>query len=310
MIGWGKRNGRRRYKCKNCGLLFQWDNKTVSDANRFIWFEKWIKDRRVYRTLIDEMQMSSRSINRLFKRFLEQAPQIPIKSKTQVHLLIDGTYLPNGLCLILYYDHDIRYVQLYRTSSQEKFREIYQDLKVLKSLGVQVYSVTCDGHKSILKAVAKTYPNAVIQRCVVHLKRQCRAYLSRKPKLQASKELLFISNQISAVKTSEQCSLWLLQLHNWYQIHKNTLLEESFNPLKNDYWYTHKGLHQAYTLIFNALPYLFTYLNDPEIPATTNRLESFFKHLKEKLLLHSGLRLEAKRNFIKWYLHFKNNPPR
>jgi len=84
------------------------------------------------------MQMSSRSINRLFKRFLEQAPQIPIKSKTQVHLLIDGTYLPNGLCLILYYDHDIRYVQLYRTSSQEKFREIYQDLKALKSLGVQV----------------------------------------------------------------------------------------------------------------------------------------------------------------------------
>ena len=43
--------------------------------------------------------------------------------------MIDGTYLPNGVCLILYYDHDIRYVQLYRTSSQEKFREIYQDLK-------------------------------------------------------------------------------------------------------------------------------------------------------------------------------------
>src|SRR6478672_3822217 len=132
---------------KYFGNIFLVDSTTVSDANRFIWFEKWIKDRRVYRTLIDEMQMSSRSINRLFKRFLEQAPQIPIKSKTQVHLLIDGTYLPNGLCLILYYDHDIRYVQLYRTSSQEKFREIYQDLKVLKSLGVQVYSVTCDGHK-------------------------------------------------------------------------------------------------------------------------------------------------------------------
>ena len=126
--------------------------------------------------------------------------------------------------------------------------------------------------------------------------------------MQASKELLYISNQITAIKTPEQCSLWLLQLHNWYQFHKNTLLEESFNPLKNDYWYTHKSLHQAYTLISNALPHLFAYINDPEIPATTNRLESFFKHLKEKLLLHSGLRLEAKRNFIKWYLHFKNNP--
>src|SRR4029079_13830297 len=200
--------------------------------NRFIWFKKWVMDRRVYRTLSDEMQMSERSIGRLFKEYLNKAPAIAVKSKTQVHLLIDGTYLPNGLCLILYYDHDIRYVQLYRTSSQEKFREIYQDLKALKSLGVEVYSVTCDGHKSILKAITKAYPNAVIQRCVVHVKRQCRAYLSSRPKLEASKELLFISNQISAVKTSEQCSLWLLQLHKWYQIHKNTLLEESFNPLK------------------------------------------------------------------------------
>jgi Transposase, Mutator family len=259
--------------------------------------------------LSDEMQMSTRSISRLFNKFLAQAPQIMVKSKTQVHLLIDGTYLPNGLCLILYYDHDIRYVQLYRTSSQEKFREIYQDLKALKSLGVQIYSVTCDGHKSILKAVKKAYPNAVIQRCVVHVKRQCRAYLSNRPKLEASKGLLFISNQITAIKTPEHCSLWLLQLHNWHQTHKETLLEESFNTSKSEYWYTHKSLHQAYTLITNALPHLFTYLNDPEIPATTNRLESFFKHLKEKLLLHSGLRLEAKRNFIKWYLHFKNNPP-
>ena len=135
--------------------------------------------------------------------FLEQAPQIPVKSKTQVYLLIDSTCLPNGLCLILYYDHDIRYVKLYRTSSQEKFREIYQDLKALKLLGVQIYSVTCDGHKSILKAVAKAYPAAIIQRCVVHVKRQCRAYLSNRPKLHAGKELLFISNQIAAIKTQE-----------------------------------------------------------------------------------------------------------
>ncbi len=106
-------------------------------------------DRRVYRTLIEEMQMSNRSISRLFKEYLLQAPSITIKSKGNVHLLIDGTYLPNGLCLILYYDHDIRYVQLYRTSNQEKLREIKQDLQTLKALSVNVYSITCDGHKSI-----------------------------------------------------------------------------------------------------------------------------------------------------------------
>lgn len=266
-------------------------------------------DRRVYRNLSLEMQMSNRSISRLFKQYLAEAPQIPVKSKGPVHLLIDGTYLPNGLCLILYYDHDKRYVQLYRTSGQEKFREILQDMKVLKTLGVQVYSVTCDGHKSILKAVAKAYPNAVIQRCIIHVKRQCSLYLSKRPKLEASKELLIIVNQLTAVKTLQQCSYWLISLHNWYQMYKDTLLEESINEQTGDYWKTHDRLHRAYTHLHDAIPNLFCYLNDPDIPATTNRLESFFKHLKEKLLLHSGLRLEAKRSFIKWYLHFKNNPP-
>ncbi len=97
-------------------------------------------------------------------------------------------------------------------------------------------------------------------------------------------------------------------MHHWYQTHRDILIEESINPQTGKYWFTHKGLHQAYTLIYQAIPHLFTYLNDQHIPATTNRLESYFKHLKEKLLLHSGLRLEAKRGFIKWYLHFKNNP--
>lgn len=265
-------------------------------------------DRRVYRTLLEEMQISSRSLSRLFNKYLLNAPQIPVKSKPKVHLLIDASYMPNGLCLVLYLDHDTRYVQLHRTTTQEKFGEIYQDLKVLKSLGIDVYSVTCDGHKSILKAVAKAYPNAIIQRCVVHVKRQCRAYLSSKPKLDASISLLKIVNKTTHIEQQEQCSLWLLELHNWYQEYSNVLLEESVNETTLKAWYTHKGLHQAYTLLFNALPNLFCYLNDDQIPKTTNRIESYFKHLKGKLLLHSGLRYEAKRNFIKWYLHFKNNP--
>ena len=72
-------------------------------------------DRRVYRTLESEMDLSTRSISRLFKIYLSKASQIAIRSKGKVHLLIDGSYLPNGLCLIVYYDHDIRYIQLYRT---------------------------------------------------------------------------------------------------------------------------------------------------------------------------------------------------
>lgn len=115
-------------------------------------------ERQVYKYLIRDSGMSQSVIQRLFNEYLKSPPENLIKSKSSVHLLIDGTYFANGLCLILYYDYDIQYVQLFRETNSEKYREIREDLENLKKLGVEVYSVTCDGHKAILKAVKKSVP--------------------------------------------------------------------------------------------------------------------------------------------------------
>ena len=251
--------------------------------------------------------MSQSSLQRLFKRFLTKAPTVAIRSKSKVHLLIDGSYFPGNLCLVLYYDHDLRYVQLYRHTNQEKYKEIREDLKNLKKLGVEVYSVTCDGHKAILKAVRNVLPNAIIQRCLVHIKRQAKNYLSERPQTQAGIELLRLSRQITNIKNHEQSNEWLLCMKVWIDSYHDFVCEQSHNPATSRQWFKHKNLHAAYQLILNAIPNMFFYLDDPEIPRTTNRLESYFTHLKEKLTLHRGLRLEAKKNFIKWYLFFKNN---
>ena len=307
VINWGFHNDKQRYKCKSCGLLFQWGNKVVKDENRFVWFKKWIMERQVYRYLIRDSGMSESSIQRLFKRFLSKAPEVAIKPKHKTHLLIDGSYFPNGLCLVLYYDHDIRYVQLYRHTDEERFTEIYEDLMNIKALGVEVYSITCDGHKAILKAIKKAYPDVLVQRCLVHIKRQVKNYISISPKTLPGLRLLKISKQITGIKTQEQCGLWLLDFKVWCDEYEPYVSQRSFNIESARYWYTHKNLHAAYILILKAIPNMFHYLNDDQIPATTNRLENYFGHLKEKLTLHRGLRIQAKRNFIKWYLHFKNN---
>ena len=257
--------------------------------------------------MVRDSGMSQSSIQRLFKRFLQSAPTVAIRSKTKVHLLIDGCYFPGNLCLILYYDHDLRYVQLYRHTDQEKYFQIREDLKNLLKLGVEVCSVTCDGHKAILKAVRKMFPQSVIQRCLVHIKRQVRNYLSERPQLPQSVELLYLSRQITHIKNYEQSNQWLLQFKAWHDRHSDFVNELSINPLTGRYWYRHKNLHAAYQLILNAIPDMFHYLDNPQIPYTTNRLESYFTHLKEKLTLHRGLRMESKKNFIRWYLHFKNN---
>lgn len=250
--------------------------------------------------------MSQSKLQRLFNEYLKSPPQNLIKSKSNVHLLIDGTYFPNRLCLILYYDCDIQYVQLYRQTNQEKYKEIKEDLENLKKLGVDVYSVTCDGHKSILRSVAKVYPNVIIQRCLVHVKRQIKSYLSINPKLPASRELLAFSRRITRLKTVGQASVWIKEVDRWYRDNKQSIEEKVFNEETKRWWYKHKNLHQAWSHLSGALPHMFAYLNDAEIPYTSNELEGYFTHLKEKLTLHRGLRFDKKKNFIKWYIHFKN----
>lgn len=263
-------------------------------------------ERQVYKYLIRDSGMSQSRLQRMFSDYLKSPPENLIKSKSNVHLLIDGTYFSNGLCLILYYDYDIQYVQLFRETNNEKFKEIKEDLENLKKLGVDVYSVTCDGHKAILKAVAKIYPNAVIQRCLVHVKRQIKNYLSGNPKLVQSKELLVISQKITGIKAIDQAAEWLLKTDEWYRKNKSFIEEKVFNEETKRWWYRHKSLHQAWGHLANALPHLFSYLNDEGIPYSSNQIEGYFSHLKEKLTLHRGLRFEKKKNFIKWYIYFKN----
>lgn len=130
-----------------------------------IWFKKWIIERQGYRYLIRDSGMSESCIQCLFKRFLSQAPAVAIKPKHKTHLLIYGSYFPNGLCLILYYDHDIRYVQLYRHTDEDQFKKIYEGLMNIRALGVEVYNITYYGHKAILKATCELYqliPNKFI----------------------------------------------------------------------------------------------------------------------------------------------------
>jgi hypothetical protein len=225
-------------------------------------------------------------------------------------LLIDATYFPNNICLVIYYQSDIKYTQLYRITDNEYFVEIREDLENIRNLGIHVKSVTCDGHKAILKAVRNVFPNAVIQRCIVHVKRQCRIWLTQNPKTSIGYDLLRIVNKLTSINTIESANQWILSLNGWYEVNKSFLEEKTFNHLTGRYWYKHKMLRRTMTLIQKALPDLFRYLNDPGIPSTTNRIEGFFAHLKEKLQLHRGLSKQNKKNFIKWYLFFMNNNTR
>jgi len=79
-----------------------------------------------------------------------------------------------------------------------------------------------------LKAVRKVFPQAIIQRCVVHIKRQIRNYLSTQPKTIQAQELLRISQKITSINTIEQSAYWLVEFKIWYDKNMLFINEQSY----------------------------------------------------------------------------------
>ena len=72
----------------------------------------------------------------------------------------------------------------------EWFEEIAEDLANLLQLGIEIESITCDGHKAILKAARTVCPNIPLQRCIFYIQNMCRIWLTRYPKTEVGKDLM------------------------------------------------------------------------------------------------------------------------
>jgi AraC-like DNA-binding protein len=286
--------------------LFTRSNPEQRLENRFIWFKKWVLERQTYKTLSRDSGLSKRTLQRIFYTFLEQSPEVKIIKRGSVHLRMDATYFKR-LCFVCYQDHEDGYTQLIRVTDGEHYTEIKEDLQNLIKLGVQIESITTDGHKSALKAIKKALPEVTIQRCLVHIQRMCLLWLTRFPKHQAGIELRALVLMLLKIKTQNDRLYWTEHLEIWFKNYQDYLQQKTYDEKTGRYWYTHKLLRRSYFTIKRALPNMFHYLINSKIPATTNGIEGFFSHLKNHLDLHRGLTTKHRINFIKWYIYLSND---
>lgn len=305
MIRWGKRGGKQRFRCKNCGVLFTRNDAGRRLSNRFVWFRKWVLERQTYKTLSRDSGLSTSTLQRLFYACLESSPEVKIITRSNVHLRLDATYFEQ-FCLVCYQDDEDGYTQLIRFTDGEHYREIKEDLDNLIKLGVRIESITTDGHKSILKAIKKALPDVIVQRCLVHIQRMCLLWLTRLPKHPAGIELRKLALSLMQIRTGNDRLYWTKQLGEWYNRHKEYLQQKTYNENTGRYWYTHKALRRSYFTIKRALPNMFHYLDNQKIPYTTNGIEGFFSHLKNHLDIHRGMTPKHRINFIKWYVFLSN----
>ena len=256
--------------------------------------------------MVKDSGYSKSTLERLFKSYLERAPRFQIKRNNKANIIMDATYFSGELCLMLYYDYDLKYCQMYRFGTKEIHTEIKEDLLNLQALGIKVNSITSDGNPAILKAIRSVFPDVLHQRCVVHIQRESNIWLRKRPVNQPSVDLKKIVNYLPLVNTSNDKLAWVEMFESWFQANELYIKEKAVNIETGRWWYRHKDLRRAAIMIRKAIPNMFHFIDNPSVQKSTNSIESFFGHLKDNISIHRGLSKANRKAFILWYLHFKN----
>lgn len=182
------------------------------------------------------------------------------------------------------------------TETASDYKQLVEELM---EQGFVIQGVTIDGKRG----VAKAFGAIPVQMCHFHQVAIIKRYLTSRPKLEASIELLKLCRRIP---TSTQ-SRFTDALSQWHGKHKAFLNEKTLNPTTFKYVSTHAKLVAAYRSLSTNLPYLFTYKNLKEfrMPNTTNALDGgVFSQLKKLIKLHQGL---AKKRKVKLIDEFLDN---
>lgn len=181
---------------------------------------------------------------------------------------------------------------LYKQYVKQETNKLYlYGVEEITRRGIKIQSIICDGRKGLLDL----FENIPIQMCNFHQVAIIRRYLTKNPKMQASKELWLLTLML---KNTDKES-FEGGLNDWY-VKWNDFLNERTLDVKGKNRYKHKKLRSAHRSLKTNLPWLFTWYDNLNlnIPNTTNAIDGHFADLKNKLRNHNGLSLERKKKFI------------
>lgn len=185
---------------------------------------------------------------------------------------------------------------LYKQYVKQETNKLYLlGIEEITRRGIKIQAIICDGRRGLLQL----FESIPIQMCTFHQVAIIRRYLTKKPKMQASKELwehvLFLS------KTDKES--FEGSLTTWHTKWRS-FLDERKVDLNGKNRYVHKKLRSAYRSLKTNLPWLFTWYDNMslKIPNTTNAIDGHFADLKNKLRNHNGLSITRKKKFIDEFL--------
>jgi len=154
-----------------------------------------------------------------------------------------------------------------------------------------------DGLKIVKEAFREIWPDIPVQRCLFHIQKQGSAWCRRYPKSVEAKKLKRIFKEIFLIKTYDDKQGFIDEVFHWEKVYGRKVC---LNPSQG---WVMSDLKRARTMLLKALPDMFYFLDNPNIPKTTNGAESFFAKIKDNIKIHRGLNLERRHSLINYIVY-------
>lgn len=265
------------------------------------WFKLWIKESYSIRQLCYLSGHSRSKLERINQYWLSKEPQELKDLSPYQYMLFDGTYFHKDGCLVCFVDALTKTVISSIYTDREGYHSVYEWFKELRSRGMNPRIITVDGNQSIIRAIHEVWPSVKIQRCLFHIQREGMRWLRTYPKTTAGQELRDILDTLCHVKSYNEKDQFIQTFRSWHTKHYAYVKSLPSTTV------AYKDLKKTITLIVNALPDMFHYLDNALVPATTNILEGFFSRLKSDYRRHRGLTRHHRICYLKWYCFFQNS---
>jgi hypothetical protein len=305
MQQWGTTaTGSQRYRCAPCQITRVRNRPDNSIRYHRSLFLRWSMGKSTLTELASAVGVTRQTLTTWFRPFWS-APPIAVLANNPRTIILDGTSLEwRQIAVLIAHDPAQSRPVAWSVVDRERYSTWFWFLAHLKQQGISPSFIVCDGQRGMLAVIRSIWSATLIQRCVIHVHRQARLWLTKAPQTIAGQELLVLTNNLLTIKTRRQKRRWIREFKRWLRKHNHFIKERSWNPEGTHWWYTHRKLRAVRSLLRNSTPDLFRYVNHPiEVPRTTNHLEGGVNsRIKELIRSHRGMRTPRKIALTKWYL--------
>ncbi|NKG22893.1 IS1249 family transposase, partial [Paeniglutamicibacter terrestris] len=318
-----KRNGKttagtQRWRCIDCGASSVRKRSDLARKAELDQFLQWLMGK-------DSQAEIGPGGGRTFRRSTQWCwniePALAVTGEIHGQVQMDGIYLGRGWCCLIAIANG--HVIGWQWCDTEKSAAWLALMELIPA----PRAVVIDGGSGLASALSRAWPETRIQRCLVHVQRNVRTYLTLRPRTDAGRALRRISLALTRLKTTEEAAAWVQVLNQWNTEHGDLIKQRSyqqgpagFRPAgvrsNQAWWYTHDRLRKAYRLMERLAKtgHLFTYLHpeliDVGVDSTTNKIEGGVNtHLRALLRNHRGMPPAHAKRAVEWWLYTHSEKP-